>query len=321
MVSVYENQDSQTAIAIGSKSYNTLMGELVALETTWLSGSLLLGMGKSLRKWIKTVFFGKKASRSNSWSKRKIKSESVGSGNRYPKLNDTLAQALKGLVGGDAFGCNCIATFEKQSLVPQKEMELFQKNKHSDTWSLVGLSLSSQVLDFYHFEFSFMLDSLEHATMFLHLAIYAGIALVVKLTHLPEVFMWFVGLLAASVFSQELFLLHFHSTDHVGPEGVLVFEHGIHTMGPEICCKGCMVSFVEGGNDMHGAVTCGTNDAFLRARALANLQFSLILAAIMILTSTLCLTLAGKYIARRQSIEYERIHSRGADANQIPMDV
>ncbi|KAF9604063.1 hypothetical protein IFM89_001938 [Coptis chinensis] len=207
-----------------------------------------------------------------------------------------------------------------------------------------------------------MLDSLEHATVFLHLAIYAGIALVVKLTHLPEVFMWFVGLLAASVFSQELFLLHFHSTDHVGLEGhyhwllqliVLVsfvsalamisfpssvsaaivlsvsvlfqgcwfLNMGFILWVPRFVPKGCMVSFVEGGNDMHGAVTCGTNDAFLRARALANLQFSLILAAIMILTSSLCLTLAGKYIARRQSIEYERIHSRGADANQIPMDV
>ncbi|KAF9615816.1 hypothetical protein IFM89_026496 [Coptis chinensis] len=177
-----------------------------------------------------------------------------------------------------------------------------------------------------------MLDSLEHATMFLHLAIYAGIALVVELTHIPEVFMWFIGLLAASVFSQELFLLHFHSTDHVGLEGhyhwllQLIVGCWFLNMGfilwvPRFVPKGCMVSFVEGGNDMHGAVTCGTNDAFLRARALANLQFSLILAAIMILTSSLCLTLAGKYIARRQSIEYERIHSRGADANQIPMDV
>ncbi|KAF5188892.1 transmembrane epididymal protein [Thalictrum thalictroides] len=223
-------------------------------------------------------------------------------------------------------------------------------------------SMTIQILDFYSVDFSFMLDNIEHATMFLHLAIYASVALVIELTRLQEVSMWFVGILVASVFSQELFLLHFHSTDHVGLEGhyhwllqVLVliclvssvamtsFPNSVLpafllstsvlfqgcwfiNMGfilwiPGFVPKGCMVRLVEDGNDMLGAVTCETEEAFLRARALANLQFSLIVAAIMLLTACLCLTLAGKLITKRQTIEYEQLHRSNADANRIPTDV
>ncbi|KAK9129043.1 hypothetical protein Syun_017840 [Stephania yunnanensis] len=56
--------------------------------------------------------------------------------------------------------------------------------------------------------------------MFLHLAIYAGVALSVELmTYSPGIFRGLVGILVISVFSQELLLLHYHSVDHVGLEG------------------------------------------------------------------------------------------------------
>ncbi|KAL5728613.1 hypothetical protein ACHQM5_001680 [Ranunculus cassubicifolius] len=223
-------------------------------------------------------------------------------------------------------------------------------------------SITMQILAFYNLGFSFMLDSLEHATMFFHLAIYAGTALLIELTHFPEVFTWLSGVLAVSVFSQEFFLLHFHSTDHVGLEGhyhwllqVIVLFSAVSAaamtsfpnsvlppfvlsisvlfqgcwfinMGcmlwvPWFVPKGCMVR-MEGGNDMHGAVICIKDEAFHRATGFANLQFSLILAGIMILTACLCLILAGKCMAKRQSIEYERLHSRVADAgSRFPMDV
>ncbi|PIA27686.1 hypothetical protein AQUCO_07600094v1 [Aquilegia coerulea] len=223
-------------------------------------------------------------------------------------------------------------------------------------------SMTIQILDFYSVDFSFMLDNIEHATMFLHLAIYASVALLIELTHLQEVSMWFVGILVSSVFSQELFLLHFHSTDHAGLEGhyhwllqVVVLISLVSTVAmtsfpnsvlpafvlsvsvlfqgcwfinmgfmlwiPGFVPKGCMVRLAEGGNDMLGAVTCGTEEAFLRARALANLQFSLMVAAILLLTACLCLTLAGKLITKRQSIEYEQLHRSNADSNRIPNDV
>ncbi|XP_025800217.1 transmembrane protein 45B-like [Panicum hallii] len=54
-------------------------------------------------------------------------------------------------------------------------------------------------------------DSLEHATMYLHLAVYASMALRRRLGDV-------VAALAASVFGQELFLLRFHSADHAGLE-------------------------------------------------------------------------------------------------------
>ncbi|XP_064973074.1 uncharacterized protein LOC135617093 [Musa acuminata AAA Group] len=58
----------------------------------------------------------------------------------------------------------------------------------------------------------------EHATMFLHVVIYSAVAIAVDVSA-SETLSGLVGALAASVFSQELFLLHFHSTDHVGLEG------------------------------------------------------------------------------------------------------
>ncbi|KAF2305852.1 hypothetical protein GH714_008412 [Hevea brasiliensis] len=150
-----------------------------------------------------------------------------------------------------------------------------------------------QLLDFPFLHFAFKLDNFEHATMFLHLAIFAGFTLSAEITQSSEILSGVIGILAASVFGQELFLLHFHSTDHVGLEGhyhwllqlvaVLVYDQGFVLWVPEFMPEGCAARFAEAStHDMHGAVTCGSIDADLRARALANLQFSWTLSGILL---------------------------------------
>lgn len=94
--------------------------------------------------------------------------------------------------------------------------------KHLELVSILSFSILAilmQILDFPNFQYAFKLDNFEHATMFIHLALFAGFSLSTELTDSLELFSGFVGILVSSVFSQELFLLHFHSTDHVGLEG------------------------------------------------------------------------------------------------------
>lgn len=95
--------------------------------------------------------------------------------------------------------------------------------KHLELISIISfsiLAISLQVLDFPSVRFVFELDSFEHVTMFLQLTVFASFILCAELfTDSSELLSGFVGILASSVFAQELFLLHFHSTDHVGIEG------------------------------------------------------------------------------------------------------
>uniref|UniRef100_A0A2P2QR79 Transmembrane protein 45B n=1 Tax=Rhizophora mucronata TaxID=61149 RepID=A0A2P2QR79_RHIMU len=96
------------------------------------------------------------------------------------------------------------------------------KYKHLEIILILLFSIFSiilQVFDFPVLRFGFKLDNFEHATMFLHLAIFAMFSLSAEITRSSSVLSGVTGILAASVFSQELFLLHFHSTDHVGIEG------------------------------------------------------------------------------------------------------
>ena len=59
-----------------------------------------------------------------------------------------------------------------------------------------------QALDFPLLHLSFKLDNFEHATMFLHLAIFAGFTLCTELTHSSGTLSGVCGLFAASVFGQ-----------------------------------------------------------------------------------------------------------------------
>ncbi|KAF3435657.1 hypothetical protein FNV43_RR22748 [Rhamnella rubrinervis] len=127
-------------------------------------------------------------------------------------------------------------------------------------------------------------------------------------------------------FGQELFLLHFHSADHVGLEGhyrwllqVIVFVSLIAALAATCFLTSLPAALVLSNSvgsspDMLGAVSCGSSENDLRARALANLQFSWVLSGILILTGCTCLKFATKFAPREPSIEYEQLHSRGTDA-------
>ncbi|KAI6677840.1 hypothetical protein NL676_038636 [Syzygium grande] len=216
-------------------------------------------------------------------------------------------------------------------------------------------AIFAQVVNFPIIRLAFELDSIEHATMFLHLAIFSGFALFAEINHKTETLSGVVGILAASVFGQELLLLHFHSTDHVGLEGhyhwllqlvvlasfasslaaicfltsfpaslvlaisvtfqgCLFINMGLFLWVPEFVPKGCTTQSIRASRKLvHGAVTCGSSEADSRARALANLQFSWILAGILFLTGSLCLKWAGKCPESEQHTEYERLQGKGVE--------
>ncbi|WVZ92580.1 hypothetical protein U9M48_038631, partial [Paspalum notatum var. saurae] len=96
--------------------------------------------------------------------------------------------------------------------------------RHLELYLLLSfsvLSIADQLIDLPILALCLQPDSLEHATMYLHLAVYASVALAADLASrrddagVGDV----VAALAASVFGQELFLLRFHSVDHAGLEG------------------------------------------------------------------------------------------------------
>ncbi|KAK3195616.1 hypothetical protein Dsin_026926 [Dipteronia sinensis] len=100
------------------------------------------------------------------------------------------------------------------------------KLKHLELFSILSFSFFAillQVLDFPidfpYVRFTLKLDNSEHATIFLHLAIFSCFTLCADLSHSFDILSVLPGILAASVFGQELFLIHFHSADHVGIEG------------------------------------------------------------------------------------------------------
>lgn len=231
------------------------------------------------------------------------------------------------------------------------------KFKHMELYFILSFSVFAivmQILDFPFLHFAFKLDNFEHATMFLHLAIFSGFTLCAELVQSLHVLSGVIGVLVASVFGQELFLLHFHSADHVGIEGhyhwllqLIVFASfmaalaatffpsslsAAFVLSNSVVFQGCwffnmglmlwIPQFVPAGctmrlsdDDMLGAVTCGSREADLRARALANLQFSWILAGIYIFTGCIALTLAAKYRPRDFPVEYEQLQSKGPEVH------
>ncbi|MBA0766539.1 hypothetical protein Gotri_015571 [Gossypium trilobum] len=211
-----------------------------------------------------------------------------------------------------------------------------------------------QVLDLPFLRFPFELDGFEHASIFLHLAIFAGFTLSAELSRSSEILSVVSGIFVASVFGQEVFLLHFHSADHVGLEGhyhwllqlivlisllasltvtflpsslsaALVLSVSVVFQGcwfmnmgfmlwcPKFIPRGCIMQAKMRSDSMHGAVTCYSHEADFRARALANMQFSWILSAILIFTGFTCLKFAGKCTPRAQSTEYEQLEIRTSD--------
>ncbi|XAR57465.1 hypothetical protein NMG60_11025620 [Bertholletia excelsa] len=236
----------------------------------------------------------------------------------------------------------------------------FSKLKHLELLLILSFSIFSifvQVMDYPSFHFAFKLNNYEHVAMFLHLAIFAGFALCAELTHSSEILSGVSGVLATSVFGQELFLLHYHSTDHIGLEGhyhwllqLIVFASlmaslfttttpssfpsslvlavsvmfqgfwfinmGFMLWFPQFVPRGCIPAVAKMPSDsMHGAVICQTHKADMRARAVANMQFSWILAGIMIFTACVCLRFARSLRPRGQSTEYEQLQSKVSDVS------
>ncbi|KAF8048778.1 hypothetical protein N665_2407s0005 [Sinapis alba] len=239
----------------------------------------------------------------------------------------------------------------------------FPKLKHLELVLILFFSFFAIILltiDFPDFNFSsFKPDNLEHASMFLHLIIFACFALFCELTLCSDLFSSIIGILSASVFAQELFLLHFHSTDHLGLEGhyhfllqliafvsfssalasasfpksfsaALVFSVSVMFQGcwflnmgfmlwvPGYVPRGCVSNTTssETRSVVHGsAVACESPGAEVRAKALANLQFSWILSAVLIITCALCLKFSCKVMLpkNRSSSEYERLCRQGSD--------
>lgn len=220
--------------------------------------------------------------------------------------------------------------------------------------SFAVFAILMQILDFPLMRFSFELDNFEHASMFLHVTIFASFTLFSELSQASESLSGVSGMLAASVFGQELFLLYYHSADHVGLEGhyhwllqlivivslvsalsatsfpssfpaALVLSISVVFQGcwlmnmgfmlwvPKFVAHGCTVKLGEASNSMLGAITCESHDAGMRARALANLQFSWILSGILIFVGCLCLAFTRKFPFRGKSAGYEQLHSRGRD--------
>ncbi|KAL0412521.1 UNVERIFIED_CONTAM: hypothetical protein Sradi_1453800 [Sesamum radiatum] len=216
------------------------------------------------------------------------------------------------------------------------------------------LAILVQILDPRHLHFSFELDNIEHATMFLQLVIFTTFTLFSESNHLYEKTLGVSGMLVASVFGQELFLLHYHSTDHVGLEGhyhwlmqlivcvsflaaiyatisptsfpaALVLSTSVVFQGcwfinmgfmlwlPNFVPRGCVTQTTNLSNGIivNGAVICGTHEADLRARALANLQFCWILSSILIFMASICIAFGRRWTARRQS-EYEQLPCPGS---------
>ncbi|KAF8084375.1 hypothetical protein N665_0720s0009 [Sinapis alba] len=239
----------------------------------------------------------------------------------------------------------------------------FPKLKHLELVLILFFSFFAIILltiDFPDFNFSsFKPDNLEHASMFLHLIIFACFALFCELTLCSDLFSGIIGILSASVFAQELFLLHFHSTDHLGLEGhyhfllqliafvsfssalasasfpksfsaALVLSVSVMFQGcwflnmgfmlwvPKNVPRGCVSNTAASDTRsvVHSsAVACESPGAEVRAKALANLQFSWILSAILIITCALCLKFSCKVMLpkNRSSSEYERLCRQGSD--------
>ncbi|KAL3651786.1 hypothetical protein CASFOL_004788 [Castilleja foliolosa] len=215
-------------------------------------------------------------------------------------------------------------------------------------------AILAQILDVKNLCFSFELHNIEHGTIFIALIIFTSFTLFTELTHLSTNLSEVSGILVSMVFGQELFLLHYHSTDHVGLEGhyhwlmqlvvcvsfvtALYATTNLHSfpvallLSMSVIFQGCwfinmgfvlwVPSFVPRGcvdrpmglsdEIMKRAVVCGTQEADLRARALANLQFCWTLSSILIIVACICVVYGRKFELRRQSVEYEQISSRGA---------
>ncbi|KAK8966839.1 hypothetical protein KSP40_PGU013866 [Platanthera guangdongensis] len=181
---------------------------------------------------------------------------------------------------------------------------------------------------------------IEHAAMFLHLVIYSAAALAADILPSPSSAASIIGALAASAFAQELLLLHFHSIDHSGLEG-----HYHHLM--VIAVAACLVSTVAAAAFPKSHLAAVVRSAAIvlqglwfmctglalwgptwlfpakcaaengeaaacagAAAAMANVQFSFIVAGVAALTTGACL------LPDRKGVEYRKLGEAGLSLDQ-----
>ncbi|KAJ0819913.1 hypothetical protein HanPSC8_Chr16g0701561 [Helianthus annuus] len=94
---------------------------------------------------------------------------------------------------------------ERPEPVQIKLLAPFSKLIYMELFLIVSFSIFSivmQVLDYPLFSFAFKLNNYEHATMFLHLVIFAGFTLVTEINHKSDMWLEVSGILAASVLAK-----------------------------------------------------------------------------------------------------------------------
>ncbi|RLM60544.1 hypothetical protein C2845_PM14G16400 [Panicum miliaceum] len=190
------------------------------------------------------------------------------------------------------------------------------------------LAIIDQLVDLPILALCLQPDSLEHATMYLHLAVYASVALAADASGCCDA-AGGVGDVVTALAASELFLLRFHSADHAELEGhyhcllqlavaaslvataatavlprsfavALVRSASVLLQGlwfvvmgfalwvPALVPSGCH-AVEQGSVATQSAVACATEEAARRAVVMANLQFSWALAVVWVVTAYLCL--------------------------------
>ncbi|CAM8974238.1 unnamed protein product [Rhodiola kirilowii] len=192
------------------------------------------------------------------------------------------------------------------------------------------LAIVMQIFDYPFFHLAFKLDNFEHATIFLHLTVFSGFALCAEVTNLSEpchyhwilqliVFISFVAALASTLLPNSFPAAIVLSTSVV-LQGCWFTIMGFILWVPGLVPQGCTVDLSD-GDSIHGAVTCNTHEADLRARALANMQFSWCVSAVLIVTACICIRFAAKKSLRTRSAEYEQLQVRTIDNVQMATHV
>ncbi|KAL3736200.1 hypothetical protein ACJRO7_025194 [Eucalyptus globulus] len=227
----------------------------------------------------------------------------------------------------------------------------FKHSELIHVFSFSICAIFAQVVDFPFICLAFQVHSIEQTTVFLNLAIFSGFTLCAEINQktgtllevsgcscsfcfwsrtyacfisIPMIMLglegryhWqlqlvalvsFLSALAATCFPTS-FLASLVLAIFVTFQGCWFF----------LCVPECVpkvwtaLSAHTSGELVHGAIICGSGNADCRVRALANLQFSWILAGILFLTGSLCMKLASIYTERGQHTEYKRLLGKGAE--------
>ncbi|KAJ1268785.1 hypothetical protein BS78_07G160300 [Paspalum vaginatum] len=190
--------------------------------------------------------------------------------------------------------------------------------RHLELYLLLSfsvLAIANQLVDLPILALCLQPDSLEHATMYLHLAVYASVALAADLASRRDAGVGdVVAALAASLVvaasliatAASSVLPRSFAVAVVRPASVLLQGVWFMVMGLALWVPALVPSAchgVAGSEAMHSAVACATEEAARRAVVMANLQFSWPIAAVWVVTAYLCLRVGCR------SLEYMQLQT------------